>query len=189
VVGEEGPLIELLHGRLVQRRREKTLERFHSRRDGSRGCVLACTDVAARGLDVADVDWVVQLDAPQDPAVFVHRVGRTARAGKEGKSLLFLTPKEEAYIELLHMRQVPIVPLPYTERCCPPSCLSEDEPHMTKSKNCALRSSISNESLTDVLPLLRDLALKDRDFLERGTKAFTSYIRAYKEHRCAFIFR
>jgi ATP-dependent RNA helicase DDX55/SPB4 len=189
LLGEGGPLIELLHGKLVQKRREKTLERFHSRRHAARGCVLACTDVAARGLDVVDVDWVVQLDAPQDPAVFVHRVGRTARAGREGKSLLFLTSKEEAYIELLNMRQVPIVPLPDTESCCPPRCSSDDESPKGKSKNRTLLSSVSDNPLTDVLPLIRDLVLKDRDFLEKGTKAFTSYIRAYKEHRCAFIFR
>jgi ATP-dependent RNA helicase DDX55/SPB4 len=183
---EELPSIELLHGKLVQKRREKTLERFHS----NKCSILACTDVAARGLDVVGVDWVVQFDAPQDPAVFVHRVGRTARAGRPGQSLLFLTPKEEAYIELLHMRQVPIVPLPPTERCCPPPpALETEQETKSKSNKRLLRSAVSDEPLTDVLPLMRELVVKDRDLLEKGTKAFTSYIRAYKEHRCAFIFR
>jgi len=174
--------MELLHGKLVQKRREKALERFNSQKSGS---VLACTDVAARGLDVSDVDWVVQFDAPQDPSVFVHRVGRTARAGRSGRSLLFLTSKEEAYIELLRMRQVPIVPLPSTERCCP---MSHKEPGVSKSRYRSILSS-SGEPLPDVLPLVQELVLKDRDMLEKGTKAFTSYVRAYKEHRCAFIFR
>ncbi len=44
-----------------------------------------CTDVAARGIDIPDVAWIVQFDPPQDPSYFVHRVGRTARAGKKGK--------------------------------------------------------------------------------------------------------
>lgn len=57
-----------------------------------------CTDVAARGLDIPDVDWVVQIDPPQDPKCFAHRCGRTARLGKDGKAIVFLTPKEDTYV-------------------------------------------------------------------------------------------
>lgn len=191
LLGESGPSVELLHGKLVQKRREKTLERFHSQSTGdSRGCVLACTDVAARGLHLTDVDWVVQFDAPQDPAMFVHRVGRTARAGREGKSLLLLTPKEEAYIELLQARQVPISPLPLSERCCPGTVSPDSEVYgVEASVKGKMLSSACGSPLTDVLPLVRAMVLKDRDLLEKGTQAFTSYVRAYKEHRCSFIFR
>jgi ATP-dependent RNA helicase DDX55/SPB4 len=186
-----GPSVELLHGKLVQKRREKTLERFHSQSTGgSRGCVLACTDVAARGLHLTDVDWVVQFDAPQDTAVFIHRVGRTARAGKEGRSLLFLTPKEEAYIDFLQARQVPITPLPDSERCCPGTIFPHNEVDVVEnSVKGRILSSACGSRLTDVLPLVRVMVLKDRDMLEKGTQAFTSYVRAYKEHRCSFIFR
>ena len=52
--------------------------------DEQKGAILLCTDVAARGLDVPDVDWIVQFDAPQEPAAFVHRVGRAGRAGRRG---------------------------------------------------------------------------------------------------------
>lgn len=55
-------------------------ERFLSQEGG----LLVCTDVAARGIDIPDVAWIVQFDPPQDPSYFVHRVGRTARAGKKG---------------------------------------------------------------------------------------------------------
>ena len=65
-----------LHGKMKQSQREQALEKFAT---GSGGCLL-CTDVAARGLDIPGVDWVVQFDAPQDPAAFVHRV----RAGPRG---------------------------------------------------------------------------------------------------------
>jgi ATP-dependent RNA helicase DDX55/SPB4 len=170
---EHGIYVEILHGKLVQKRREKAMERF---RESTTGGALLCTDVASRGLDVSDVDWVVQVDAPQDPASFVHRVGRSARAGRKGASLVFLTPKEEAYVDLLANRQVPLTPLPLTEVCCrvpeQPDATTDDE-----------------ASLPDVLPKIRELVLRDRDMLEKGTKAFTSYIRAYKEHMCAFIFR
>eukprot|EP00934_Nitzschia_sp_Nitz4_P000856 Nitzschia sp. Nitz4//scaffold178_size73299//38813//41148//NITZ4_005706-RA/size73299-snap-gene-0.134-mRNA-1//1//CDS//3329539143//856//frame0 len=171
--GEKDVYIELLHGKLVQKRREKAMERF---RETTTGGALLCTDVAARGLDVDNVDWVVQVDAPQDPSQFVHRVGRSARAGRKGSSLVLLTEKEEAYVDLLGNRKVALAPLPETEACCKPVAgqdAAEDE----------------EESVPDILPHIRNLVLKDRDLLEKGTKAFTSFIRAYKEHVCAFIFR
>ena len=74
-----------LHGKMKQSQREAALSRFAEANDGA---LLLCTDVAARGLDIPGVDWVVQFDAPQDPAAFVHRVGRTARMGREGAALL-----------------------------------------------------------------------------------------------------
>lgn len=163
--------IEILHGKLVQKRREKAMERFRD----SHGGALFCTDVAARGLDVADIDWVIQVDAPQDPSQFVHRVGRSARAGRKGSSLLFLTEKEEAYVDLLSNRQVPLTELPDTEVCCWDVCKDGTE-------------EISS-MIADILPSIRGLVLVNRDLLEKGTKAFTSYIRAYKEHVCGFIFR
>jgi ATP-dependent RNA helicase DDX55/SPB4 len=198
--------IELLHGKMNQKRREKTMERF--RDDNTTALALFCTDVAARGLDVTAVSWVVQFDAPQDPAFFVHRVGRSARAGKKGNSLLFLTGKEEPYVDLLRMRNVPLQTLPTSETCCTPT---EQEPKIAIKKishddgqnsheekippagtrRARLIRSAANPAmiLDDVLPQIRGIVLKDRDLLEKGTKAYTSYIRAYKEHHCAFIFR
>lgn len=186
---EYGIDVELLHGKLVQKRREKAMERF---REGTNGAILFCTDVAARGLDVSDVNWVVQFDAPQDPAFFVHRVGRSARAGRSGSSLLFLTRKEEPYIELLLNRKVPLQKLPASERCCPPETELEDQ-RKSEIKSPGIKQILcardSHESIENVLPIVRGLVMKDRDLLEKGTKAYTSYIRAYKEHHCAFIFR
>ena len=69
------------------------------------GCLL-CTDVAARGLDIPDVEWILQLDAPQDPDAFVHRVGRTARMGRTGSARIFLLPHEATYVEFLRLRKV-----------------------------------------------------------------------------------
>ena len=67
---------------------------------------LLCTDVAARGLDIPAVDWIVQYDPPDDPKEYIHRVGRTAR-GRDGKgrALLLLLPQELAFLRYL---QVPV---------------------------------------------------------------------------------
>ncbi len=70
------PVLQL-HGKCPPKARTAVFEHF---RDLSNG-VLVCTDIAARGLDIPNVDWVVQFDPPTDPAAFVHRCGRTARIG------------------------------------------------------------------------------------------------------------
>jgi len=71
--------------------------------------VLLTTDVAARGLDVPNVDLVVQLDPPQDPKNFAHRCGRAGRAGRMGRAVVLLTEgREEDYVELLKVRGMPI---------------------------------------------------------------------------------
>lgn len=71
--------------------------------------VLFCTDVLERGLDFDQaVDWVVQVDCPDDVPSYIHRVGRTARCNTPGKSLLFLTPSEEKMVERLHEAKIPI---------------------------------------------------------------------------------
>lgn len=78
-----------IHGKQKQQRRSAVFFEFVNAKTG----VLLCTDVAARGLDIPAVDWIIQYDPPDDPKEYIHRVGRTAR-GKEGvgRALLFLLP-------------------------------------------------------------------------------------------------
>ncbi len=86
----EGDEVAALHGGKTQNSRTKALEGF--RRGKTR--VLVATDVAARGIDVHDIGMVVNYDVPADPEVYVHRVGRTARAGTQGKALTLMSPDE-----------------------------------------------------------------------------------------------
>lgn len=84
------PLIHL-HGKQKQNTRLTVFHKFTTMKHA----VLLATDIAARGLDFPSVDWVVQLDAPEDVETYIHRVGRTARYESKGKGLLMLCPSEE----------------------------------------------------------------------------------------------
>ena len=100
-----------LHGDLSQHQRDTVMRKF---RDGSID-VLVATDVAARGLDVSGVSHVVNFDLPQDPESYVHRIGRTGRAGKEGTAWSFVTPREMDhlhFIERVTRQRIPRKPLP-----------------------------------------------------------------------------
>ncbi len=79
-----------LNGDIPQKMRERTIDRL---KKGSLDIVVA-TDVAARGIDVSRISLVVNFDIPQDSESYVHRIGRTGRAGREGEAILFVTPKE-----------------------------------------------------------------------------------------------
>ena len=68
--------------------------------------ILSCQDVAARGLDLPSVDWIVQFNPPVTAEEYVHRVGRTARVGKCGKSLIFLSPNEAEFVKRLASRGI-----------------------------------------------------------------------------------
>ena len=100
-----------LHGDLSQNQRDAVMRKF---RDGSID-VLVATDVAARGLDVSGVSHVINFDLPQDPESYVHRIGRTGRAGKEGTAWSFVTPRELDhlhFIEKVTRHRIPKKPLP-----------------------------------------------------------------------------
>ena len=99
------PVLEL-HGNLKQQKRTNTFFEFCNAKQGT----LICTDVAARGLDIPAVDWIVQFDPPDDPRDYIHRVGRTARgSGGKGKSLMFLQPSEVGFLSHLKEARVPVV--------------------------------------------------------------------------------
>ncbi len=89
-----GHEVAVLNGEVPQAQRERTIERL---RDG-RVDVLVATDVAARGLDVDRIGLVVNYDVPFDGEAYVHRIGRTGRAGRRGDAILFLTPRERRFL-------------------------------------------------------------------------------------------
>lgn len=103
---------EGIHGDLTQGKRMNVLNKFkHGRVE-----VLVATDVAARGLDISGVTHVYNFDIPQDPESYVHRIGRTGRAGKQGEAISFVTPRE-----VQHLRLIEKVTKSKMKRMVPPS--------------------------------------------------------------------
>ncbi|XP_014111716.1 PREDICTED: probable ATP-dependent RNA helicase DDX31 isoform X1 [Pseudopodoces humilis] len=91
-----------LHGDMEQEERTEVFQEFLKSKTG----ILLCTDVAARGLDLPQVTWIVQYNAPASPAEYIHRIGRTARIGCRGSSLLVLAPSEAEYVSLLASHKI-----------------------------------------------------------------------------------
>jgi ATP-dependent RNA helicase DeaD len=89
-----------IHGDVAQNKREKVIKAF---KDGSIS-ILVATDVAARGLDISDVEYVFNYDAPMDPDTYVHRIGRTGRAGKEGIAVSLFLPEERGMVRDIERR-------------------------------------------------------------------------------------
>ncbi|KAF7008248.1 hypothetical protein CFC21_023052 [Triticum aestivum] len=88
--------LKCMHGRMKYEVQQAIVAEFSESTS-----VLFSTDIFARGLDIGNVDWVVQVDCPESVALYIHRVGRTARYNKKGKSLIFLCPQEERMLEKL----------------------------------------------------------------------------------------
>ncbi|XP_023664089.1 ATP-dependent RNA helicase DDX55 [Paramormyrops kingsleyae] len=147
--------VHCIHGKM-KHKRNKIFSEFRKLKSG----ILVCTDVMARGIDIPEVNWVLQYDPPSNASAFVHRCGRTARIGHQGSALVFLLPMEESYVNFLSINQ-----------------------------KCPLQKMSPVKDVVDVLPKLKAAALSDRAVYERGMRAFVSHIQAYAKHECSLIFR
>lgn len=139
------PLLAL-HGKYKQGKRVEIYYEFLNKP----AAVLFATDIAARGLDFPQVDWVVQLDCPEDTANYIHRVGRTARYNKQGKALLTLLPSEAAGMaKAFEEAKIPI---------------KEIKVNPAKTQSC-------RQKVTSVVAA-------DKEIKALGQKAFMSYVRS-----------
>lgn len=164
-----------LHGDLPPRVRETALSSFTTHPSSHLApAVLLCTDVAARGVDFADIDTVIQYDPPTDPKTFSHRAGRTARAGKSGRAILLLGKgREEDYIDFLNVRKIPLV----REQYLGESLEGREEP------------AELDPAALDLLSRIRKILLTERELHDKAAKAFVSSLQAYSKHEATFIFR
>uniref|UniRef100_A0A8C8BZS3 ATP-dependent RNA helicase n=1 Tax=Oncorhynchus tshawytscha TaxID=74940 RepID=A0A8C8BZS3_ONCTS len=145
-----------IHGKQKQTKRTTTFFQFCNADSG----ILLCTDVAARGLDIPEVDWIVQYDPPDDPKEYIHRVGRTARGiNGIGHALLILRPEELGFLRFLKQAKVP---------------LSEFE--------------FSWAKISDIQGQLGKLIEKNYYLHKSAQEAYKSYVRAYDSHSLKAIY-
>jgi ATP-dependent RNA helicase RhlE len=132
----EGIAAAAIHGNKSQPQRERALAAFRS--GASR--VLVATDIAARGIDVDGVTHVVNFDLPNVPESYVHRIGRTARAGADGIAISFCNDEERAYlrdIERLTRLKVPVAPVPAGIASLAPAAEPERRPARQEARRPA----------------------------------------------------
>ncbi|KAM9364033.1 ATP-dependent RNA helicase DDX18 [Pholidichthys leucotaenia] len=145
-----------IHGKQKQTKRTTTFFQFCNADSG----ILLCTDVAARGLDIPEVDWIIQYDPPDDPKEYIHRVGRTARGiDGRGHALLILRPEELGFLRFLKQAKVP---------------LSEFE--------------FSWSKISDIQSQLEKLIEKNYYLHKSAQEAYKSYVRAYDSHSLKQIY-
>lgn len=142
-----GVPLRALHGKMKQLRRLSVFYEFCE----AKSMVMFATDVAARGLDFPSVDWVLQMDCPEDAATYIHRVGRTARYVSVGKSLLMIVPSEEkGMMAALESAGVPVKQI-----------------------------RMNPDKQQKIGPALQALCSKDAELKEMAQRAVTSFVRSY----------
>ncbi|EDK45646.1 conserved hypothetical protein [Lodderomyces elongisporus NRRL YB-4239] len=156
-----------LHGQLTTKSRLNTLEKFTEGNDESKKYILMATDVAARGIDIPDVDLVIQIDPPTDPSVFLHRCGRTGRANKVGRAIVMLNndTQEEDYVGFMEVKSV------FMTKIDPPEDKDNHSFHNKFQKK------------------LRKYMLEDRARHELAVKSYVGFVRYYSKHIASLIFR
>eukprot|EP01084_Bolivina_argentea_P038591 71375_1 len=142
--------IACLHSEMRQNKRIEMYQMF--RRLKSRA-ILLCTEVASRGLDFGNIDWVINFDVPADVKSYIHRVGRAARLGQKGNSITFLTDKENGFISEL------------------------------KNVNITCKKlGIHTKNLKPINGAFQTILSKDTKMMELAKKAFNSYLAFYYFH-------
>ena len=150
------PLLHL-HGRQKQTARLEITNKFST----SKNSCLFATDVVARGLDFPAVDWVIQLDCPEDADTYIHRVGRTARYERDGRAVLFLEPsEEEGMIKRLEQKKVTV-----------------EKINVRQKKQQSIKTQLQN------------MCFKDPELKYLGQKAFVSYVRSIHIQKDKEVFK
>lgn len=150
------PLMHL-HGRQKQTARLDITTKFSATKTS---CLFA-TDVVARGLDFPAVDWVIQLDCPEDADTYIHRVGRTARYERDGRAVLFLEPsEEEGMLKRLEQKKVKV-----------------EKINVRQKKQQSIKNQMQN------------MCFKDPELKYLGQKAFVSYVRSIHIQKDKEVFK
>ncbi|KAL7836783.1 hypothetical protein AOLI_G00280670 [Acnodon oligacanthus] len=172
-----------LHGNMQQEERMEVFQEFSQSNTG----VLLCTDVAARGLDLPQVTWIIQYNPPTSAAEYVHRVGRTARIGAKGNGLLFLTPSETTYIDVLAKHNISLHEMKMNDIL---SSLKQDERFKGRGKWDSRRSAGAQEQevrerATVLQTDFENCVHGSAESVQAAKKALQSFVRAYTAYPSA----
>jgi ATP-dependent RNA helicase DeaD len=169
-LSSRGYMADGLHGDLSQAQRDRVMKKF---RDNKLEILIA-TDVAARGLDIDDLSHVINYDIPQDPESYVHRIGRTGRAGRKGIAITFIQPREYRQLKLIEkLTKTKIV-----RRALPsPADILERQSEVIKDR---LVQTIENGKFTDYHNIVAEL-VQDYDPLDLAAAALKLSQEGYKE--------
>jgi len=137
-LGALGFNVKIIHGGLEQKKRTRRLKEFHKE-----GGLLVCTDVAARGLDIQDVSHVYNYELPRTSDDYIHRIGRTARAGKTGRAISLISTKEKPILnEILKIKGIKLQEMetPNVEKISMKTALKRKRANQNKNKKAPKRS-------------------------------------------------
>lgn len=162
-----------LHGNMKQEDRRSTYQDFKT----AKCALLLSTDVAARGLDFPKVKCIIQYDSPGEASEYVHRVGRTARLGEQGESLLFLQPMEIDYIQDLEKHGVSLTEYPILK------VLNSFTLHGLVHRGKKFISLESHPWVQSLQIALESFVQSRPKMTKLGQEAFCSWVRAYTAHR------
>ncbi|XP_056361094.1 probable ATP-dependent RNA helicase DDX31 isoform X2 [Oenanthe melanoleuca] len=165
-----------LHGDMEQEERTEVFQEFLKSKTG----ILLCTDVAARGLDLPQVTWIVQYNAPASPAEYIHRIGRTARIGCRGSSLLVLAPSEAGYVSSLASHKINVSELKMEKVLA--SLMKDDRfklHRLGRKKSCGKNPQEVRERATVLQTKFENHVHSSEETVRWAKKALQSFLCAY----------
>lgn len=144
-----------LHSKISQKKRKTEYKKFLSSQSG----ILLTTDLSSRGIDIPHVDLIIQYDPPKNEEVYIHRIGRTARVGNEGQSILFIHKNEENFVKYMSQKGINMKFVQHVD-----------------------------ENSEEYFNKIKEINKSDKWIYDKAVKSFVSFVRFYSEHDLKYIF-
>ena len=165
--------ISKLHSKINQNKRDKEYKSFKIE-NKNRLNILLSTDLASRGIDIPNIDMIIQFDPPKTDDSYIHKAGRTARVGNKGTSLLFLNENELTFLN--YMKQKGIIIQKW-----------EDQ-NIKNEEDVDLIIPFNEKNGISVLKCIKDINISDKWIYDKAVNTFISFLRFYQEIELKYIF-